>query len=120
MKKDIRHVGFDVDSAKIEVAVAEPEGEVRSLGAKFVELPYVLASMQKLSVLGDVDPEEWKRRPAEIMTASILRQVRPGSIIGLHDTMGPETIRTLEQTLASLTADGYRFETVSQFVRRRQ
>jgi hypothetical protein len=30
MKKDTRHVGFDVDSEKI--AVAEPEGEVRSLG----------------------------------------------------------------------------------------
>jgi transposase len=32
MKKDTRHVGFDVDSDKIAVAVAEPEGEVRSLG----------------------------------------------------------------------------------------
>jgi transposase len=32
MKKDIRHLGFDVDSDKILVAVAEPEGEVRSLG----------------------------------------------------------------------------------------
>ena len=33
MKKDIRHVGLDVDSEKIAVAVAEPGGEVRSLGA---------------------------------------------------------------------------------------
>lgn len=32
MKKDTRHVGFDVDSEKIAVAVAEPGGEVRSLG----------------------------------------------------------------------------------------
>jgi transposase len=32
MKKDTRYVGFDVDSDKIVVAVAEPEGEVRSLG----------------------------------------------------------------------------------------
>lgn len=34
MKKDTRHVGFDVDTEKIAVAVAEPEvgGEVRSLG----------------------------------------------------------------------------------------
>ncbi len=30
--KDIRHLGFDVDSEKMAVAVAEPEGEVRSLG----------------------------------------------------------------------------------------
>src|SRR5512147_2371691 len=33
MRKDTRHVGFDVDTEKIVVAVAEPEGEVRSLGA---------------------------------------------------------------------------------------
>jgi len=33
MEKDTRHVGFDVDSEKIVVAVAEAEGEVRSLGA---------------------------------------------------------------------------------------
>src|SRR5436309_1980418 len=32
MKKDTRHVGLDVDSEKIAVAVAEPGGEVRSLG----------------------------------------------------------------------------------------
>jgi len=32
MKKDTRFVGFDVDSEKIAVAVAEPDGEVRSLG----------------------------------------------------------------------------------------
>lgn len=33
MEKDTRHVGLDVDSEKIAVAVAEPDGEVRSLGA---------------------------------------------------------------------------------------
>ncbi len=30
--KHIRHVGFDVDSEKIVVAVAEPQSEVRALG----------------------------------------------------------------------------------------
>ena len=32
MKKDIRYVGFDVHAETIAVAVAEPGGEVRSLG----------------------------------------------------------------------------------------
>jgi transposase len=44
MKKDIRHVGFDVDSEKIAVAVAEPGGEVRSLGA----IPYTDESVRRL------------------------------------------------------------------------
>ena len=75
--------------------------------------------MNKLSVLGDVDPEEWKQRPAAVMTESILRQVRPGSIIGLHDPMGAESLQTLENILPALIARGYRFETVSELVRRR-
>ena len=87
--------------------------------AKFIVLPCVLMQMNKLTVLGDVDPEEWKRRPAAVMTESILRQVRPGSIIGLHDPAGAETLRTLENILPALAAQGYRFETVSALVRRR-
>jgi len=44
MKKDIRHLGLDVDSEKIAVAVAEPGGEVRSLGT----IPYREDSVRRL------------------------------------------------------------------------
>ena len=44
MKKDTRHVGFDVDTEKIAVAVAEPAGEVRSLG----EIPNREESVRRL------------------------------------------------------------------------
>jgi len=87
--------------------------------AKFIVLPYVLVQMKKLSVLGDVDPEEWKRPSAAVMTQSILRQVRPGSIIGLHDPLGAETLRCLQNILPELKSRGYRFETVSALVGRR-
>lgn len=87
--------------------------------SKFIVLPYVLMQMKKLSVLGDVDPEEWKRHPAAVMTESILRQVRPGSIIGLHDPAGAETLRCLQNILPALESRGYRFETVSTLVGRR-
>jgi peptidoglycan/xylan/chitin deacetylase (PgdA/CDA1 family) len=87
--------------------------------AKFIVLPWVLRDMKKLSVLGDVDPEEWKGYTAPVLTASILRQTRPGSIIGLHDPNGAETLKALDTVLTSLTAQGYRIETVSQLVRRR-
>jgi transposase len=42
--KDIRHVGFDVDSDKILVAVAEPGGEVRGLGM----IPYREEAVRRL------------------------------------------------------------------------
>jgi len=44
MEKDIRHAGFDVDSEKIAVAVAEPSGEVRSLGS----IPYTAEAVHRL------------------------------------------------------------------------
>ena len=44
MEKHIRHVGFDVDTEKIVVAVAEPGGEVRSLGS----IPYVEEAVRRL------------------------------------------------------------------------
>jgi transposase len=42
--KDIRHLGLDVDSEEIAVAVAEPGGEVRSLGT----IPYREDSVRRL------------------------------------------------------------------------
>ena len=44
MRKDTRHVGFDVDTEKISVAVAEPEGEVRSIGV----IPHREESIRRL------------------------------------------------------------------------
>lgn len=87
--------------------------------SKFIVLPYVLVQMKKLSVMGDVSADEWRQRPAAVMTESILRHVRPGSIIGLHDPAGAEMLRTLQDILPALAAQGYRFETVSELVRRR-
>src|SRR6266571_404975 len=44
MEKDIRHVGLDVDSEKLVVGVAEPSGEVRSLGS----IPYTSEGVGRL------------------------------------------------------------------------
>jgi peptidoglycan/xylan/chitin deacetylase (PgdA/CDA1 family) len=66
-----------------------------------------------------VDPEEWRRPTAGVMTDFVLGHTRPGSIIWLHDTLGVETVRALEAVLTALAADGYRFETISELIRRR-
>lgn len=88
--------------------------------SKFIVLPYVLRQMNRVSVLADVDAEEWRQRPASVMTPEVLRQIRPGSIVMMHDTAGPETVRMLEDTIGALAAQGYRFETVGELVRRRR
>jgi len=86
---------------------------------KFIVLPYVLVRMGKLNVMGDVSADEWRQQPAAVMTQSILRNVRPGSIIGMHDPAGAESLRTLQSILPELIAQGYHFETVSDLLRRR-
>jgi hypothetical protein len=46
MKKDIRHLGLDVDTEKIAVAVAESSGEMRSLGT--IAIPHREESVRRL------------------------------------------------------------------------
>lgn len=117
--------------ARMREEIARTDELLRGIGAtgdvafrpphlsKFIGLPLVLREMGKLSVLADVDAEEWRRRPAAAMTESILRQVRPGSIVLLHDTAGAATLETLEAVLAALEQRGYRFETIADLAKRR-
>jgi peptidoglycan-N-acetylglucosamine deacetylase len=87
--------------------------------AKFVVLPHVLRQTRRLSVLGDVDVEEWKGHRAEVMVAAALSQVRPGSIIGFHDVLGAETAKTVDAVVPELQRRGYAFERISELIRRR-
>jgi len=74
----------------------------------------------KTNVQSDANPEEWRRLPAAQLTDAVLRQVRPGSIIGYHEVLGDETYRSVNDVLTTLTSQGYRFERVSELLRRRE
>jgi peptidoglycan/xylan/chitin deacetylase (PgdA/CDA1 family) len=88
-------------------------------GAKLIVLPYVLREMGKLAVYSDTDPEEWKRPPASAMVDTVMRTMRPGSVLGFHDTAGEQTRRAVDEIVTRLRADGYRFETVTDLAARR-
>jgi peptidoglycan/xylan/chitin deacetylase (PgdA/CDA1 family) len=117
--------------AKVREEIERTDALLRGIGAtepihfraphaaKLVVLPWVLRRMGKVNVQGDVDPEEWRQRPADVMAGSVLKQVRPGSILGFHDTQGAATLQAVDAVLTRLLADGYRFERVSEFLRRR-
>ena len=102
-----------------EVGVTGPIHFRAPHAAKLIVLPWILKTTGRVNVQGDVDPEEWKRRPADVVVASVLRQVRPGSIIGFHDPIGGATLEAVDTVLAELLARGYRFEKVSDFIQRR-
>jgi peptidoglycan/xylan/chitin deacetylase (PgdA/CDA1 family) len=66
-------------------------------------------------ILWSVDPLDWKRPGASVITQRILGQVRPGAIILSHD-IHKQTVDAMPATLDGLIAKGYKFVTVSQLI----
>ena len=84
-------------------------------GRKLIVLPYVLSRMGKRDVLWDVDPHDYEDPEPEVLAGRIAAQVRPGSIILLHDR--PQTTAALEKVIAALREQGYALKTVSELMR---
>jgi peptidoglycan-N-acetylglucosamine deacetylase len=66
-------------------------------------------------ILWSVDPFDWKRPGASVITQRILTQVRPGAIVLSHD-IHKQTIDAMPATLDGLIGKGYKFVTVSQLI----
>jgi peptidoglycan/xylan/chitin deacetylase (PgdA/CDA1 family) len=88
-------------------------------GRKFIVLPYILAKMDKKNILWNVDSKDYEASNSEVIENFVLEQIRPGSIILMHDG-GGERSRTLaatEMLIKKLKEKGYTFKTVSQLIR---
>src|ERR1700760_532661 len=66
-------------------------------------------------ILWSVDPFDWKKPGASVITQRILSQTRPGAIILSHD-IHKQTVDAMPATLDALIAKGYKFATVSQLI----
>lgn len=78
-----------------------------------------LAAAQGLrTVMWSVDPRDWSRPGTDAIVARILADVRPGSIVILHDGGGyrDETVAALPIILSSLKARGYSFVTLDDLL----
>lgn len=67
-----------------------------------------------------VDSVDWSRPPPGVIAAQVLSQVKPGSIVLMHDGGGSSrenTVAALDQILHTLRKEGYRMVTVSQMLR---
>ncbi|WP_045697828.1 polysaccharide deacetylase family protein [Streptomyces rubellomurinus] len=65
----------------------------------------------KQVVLWSVDPQDWARPGTAAIQSRVLRDVRPGSVILLHDGGGDrsQTVAALPAILSTLKARGYGF-----------
>lgn len=66
-------------------------------------------------ILWNVDSEDWKNRDAQVTTNNIMAQVRPGSIVLMHD-IHPSTAAALPGIIDRLQEQGYTLVTVSQLL----
>lgn len=64
-------------------------------------------------VLWNVDPRDWEAPNAPVIVDHVLKHVRPGAIILLHEGK-PATYAALSTLIDKLQAKGYEFVTISQ------
>ncbi len=70
-------------------------------------------------ILWSVDPLDWKRPGAAVVTQRLVEGAQPGAIMLAHD-IHPGTIEAVPGTIAQLKAKGYGFVTVSQLLAMRE
>lgn len=91
-------------------------------GLKRIRLPWELARRQKVNVLWDVDPKDYETADPEKIAHSIITNVKPGSIVLLHDGDGDgnadrtQTVAATRIVLQKLQQEGYQFKTVSDLM----
>lgn len=86
----------------------------RPPGGLYSETVLRVSSELDLSViLWSVDPEDWDAKKAASVLPTIRKEVFPGSIILMHDLHG-SSIDAALTAIDELTAQGYRFCTVSE------
>lgn len=67
------------------------------------------------TILWSVDPQDWRRPGASVVTSRILAGSKPGAIILSHDIQ-KGTVQAMPQTFDGLAGRGMRFVTVSQMM----
>ena len=114
-----------------EILIAEEKiNQVAGIRPQIVRAPHgwypdnLLAAVNTLQyqlVGWNVDPEDWRYPGADKIITRVMEQVKPGSIILLHD--GPytadrrQTVEALPQIIEQLWREGYQFVTVSELLR---
>jgi peptidoglycan/xylan/chitin deacetylase (PgdA/CDA1 family) len=87
-------------------------------GKKLILLPLVVRLQGKKFVTWSMNPKEQYNKidlDGDRLVDQVLRSVRPGAIILLHDSGHPQLerfLQALDQILARLSSDGYRFVTL--------
>lgn len=103
-------------SDRIEAATGRKPSLFRPpYGAMNESVKKVTKEQQTPIILWSVDSLDWKSRNAQAVNKEVAKNIRPGSIVLMHD-IHASTADALPQMLKSLKKQGYQFVTVSQLL----
>ena len=88
-------------------------------GRRLLMLPYLVSKLHKNLIMWDIDSEDYRQDlTPEAIANRVIEQVRPGSIIVMHDGGGDRsrTVAATEIIIKTLTSKGYQFKTVSELL----
>lgn len=122
-----------VDDADIAFALRRSDAQAQGCGLASVparptlfRFPYGSCSAESLAYVNDsghlaiqwdVDSGDPALLGAKVMADTMLRQIRPGSIVLMHaNGRGKHTAEALHRLIPALKAKGYRFVTVSELL----
>jgi peptidoglycan-N-acetylglucosamine deacetylase len=84
-------------------------------GQQLIAVPFVLTRLGKKNIRWSIDPRDQKATGVDQLVSQLMKEVKPGSIILLHDN-GVETINAVEMIVKGLKNRGYNFLTISQMM----
>ncbi|MCP9966241.1 MULTISPECIES: polysaccharide deacetylase family protein [Actinomadura] len=82
-------------------------------GSTSGRLKKITRSLGLAQVMWTVDPLDWERRDTGYVEKRVLKEVKPGSIVLLHD-IHPTTVKAVPRIVDELAARGYVFVTVPE------
>jgi len=87
-------------------------------GTGFIILPWILSSMHKKQISFDVIARDWNSKNVDTIVQRVISNVKPGSIILLHDGGGDrsKTVKACKKIIDALHNQGYRFATISELL----
>jgi peptidoglycan/xylan/chitin deacetylase (PgdA/CDA1 family) len=89
-------------------------------GMKLLADAWELSQMNRTNILFDVVAWDWTSPGVQQIVANVMEDVKPGSIILLHDGCGNEKdiVTASDTIITKLKAQGYRFLTISELLKK--
>lgn len=116
---DLDRIADEFDKAEKVITAVAPKPVLFRPPGGFYDKKVITTAHEKgySVVLWSVDPHDWSRPPAEKVVNTVIHDIKPGSIILLHDGQYPlPTPQALGIIIDRLQEQGYKFVTVSELL----